>query len=178
MRNDKRKTDGKKTAKEWNIELAKKLKQEPIRYSKREMHIQEATQYFLNGNYSYAIIRACSSKWNYKKRNTEIIFALAKKRFQDLWKGDLETFKAKFLSDYENLKCLALKNGDLKEARENVKEQAKLMGFPREEKEEEKAESDLVLELLEKIKMVNPVIYIPENHRNIETEINPLPNNG
>ena len=85
MRNDK-KRPMEKRHKEWNTELAKKIKTRADTAFKEKCTFKEATQYFLNGNYSYAIIRVCSSKWNYKKRNTRNYFALAKKRFQDLWK--------------------------------------------------------------------------------------------
>lgn len=119
----------KKAIPEWQGEFRSTEEREPKLYSKRSMLVLEALEYFKNGNYEPSLVPKCAVRWGYKERNVRNIFEIARKRFNALWEGEEQEFKNKFLARYEYLYKKNLATENYVEARNVVKEQARLMGL-------------------------------------------------
>jgi len=127
-KNVKRKPLTRKSMQDWQSEFRDNSEREPALYSRRSILVLEALEYYKNGTYEPSIVPKCAIRWGYKERNARTIFAIAKRRFDKLWEGDLEDFRKKFLARFDYLYKKNLSIEDYKQAESVTVNQARLMG--------------------------------------------------
>lgn len=117
-----------KSTQDWQSEFRDNSEREPTLYSRRSILVLEALEYYKNGTYEPSIVPKCSVRWGCSTRNARTIFAIAKRRFDKLWEGDLEDFRKKFLARFDYLYKKNLSIEDFKQAESVTVNQARLMG--------------------------------------------------